>query len=80
MMLKGARDGVLVPTLQRVQARLVEMARANATQPMLSRTHGQPASPTTLGKEMANVAARLARAIERIQARGTAGQDERRGG
>ncbi len=67
MMLKGARDSVLVPTLRRVQARLVELARANAREPMLSRTHGQPASPTTLGKEMANVAARLARAIERIE-------------
>ncbi|MCP2885526.1 lyase family protein, partial [Salmonella enterica] len=45
----------------------VELAHANAREPMLSRTHGQPASPTTLGKEMANVAARLARAIERIE-------------
>ncbi|MBO4121606.1 adenylosuccinate lyase [Cupriavidus gilardii] len=67
MMLKGARDSVLVPTLRRVHARLVELAHANARQPMLSRTHGQPASPTTLGKEMANVAARLARAIDRIE-------------
>ncbi|OXH81284.1 adenylosuccinate lyase, partial [Burkholderia multivorans] len=40
---------------------------AHAEQPMLSRTHGQPASPTTLGKELANVAARLARAIARIE-------------
>ncbi|ESH85975.1 adenylosuccinate lyase [Cupriavidus sp. HPC(L)] len=67
MMLKGARDSVLVPTLWRVHARLVELAHANAREPMLSRTHGQPASPTTLGKEMANVAARLSRAIERIE-------------
>ncbi len=67
MMLKGARDGVVVPALKRAHARLVELAKANASQPMLSRTHGQPASPTTLGKEMANVAARLARAIERIE-------------
>lgn len=67
MMLKGARDSVLVPTLRRVHARLVELAHANAREPMLSRTHGQPASPTTLGKEMANVAARLARAIDRIE-------------
>lgn len=67
MMLKGARDGVIVPTLKRVQARLVELAKLNANQPMLSRTHGQPASPTTLGKELANVAARLARAIDRIE-------------
>ena len=68
MMLKGARDTVIVPTLRRVQARLVELAHANADVPMLSRTHGQPASPTTLGKEMANVAARLDRAIRRIEA------------
>jgi adenylosuccinate lyase len=66
-MLKGAREGVVVPALKRVHARLVELARLNAAQPMLSRTHGQPASPTTLGKEMANVAARLARAIQRIE-------------
>ena len=68
MMLKGARDTVIVPTLRRVQARLVELAHANADVSMLSRTHGQPASPTTLGKEMANVAARLDRAIRRIEA------------
>ena len=68
MMLKGARDTVVVPTLRRVQARLVELAHLNADVPMLSRTHGQPASPTTLGKEMANVAARLDRAIRRIEA------------
>ncbi len=68
MMLKGARDAVVVPALRRVQARLVELAHANADVSMLSRTHGQPASPTTLGKEMANVAARLDRAIRRIEA------------
>jgi adenylosuccinate lyase len=68
MMLKGARDTVVVPALRRVQARLVELAHANADVSMLSRTHGQPASPTTLGKEMANVAARLDRAIRRIEA------------
>ena len=68
MMLKGARDTVVVPALRRVQARLVELAHANAGVSMLSRTHGQPASPTTLGKEMANVAARLDRAIRRIEA------------
>jgi adenylosuccinate lyase len=50
-----------------VHARLVALAHAQAAQPLLSRTHGQPASPTTLGKEIANVAARLARAIERIE-------------
>ena len=68
LMIKAARDEVLLPALNRLHAKLVEMAHAQAAQPMLSRTHGQPASPTTLGKEMANVAARLARAIARMQA------------
>jgi len=66
MMLKTARDNVMVPALQKVIARLTELAHANAEVPMLSRTHGQPASPTTLGKEIANVVARLQRAIKRI--------------
>jgi adenylosuccinate lyase len=59
---------VLLPALQAVHQRLVALAHAHAAQPMLARTHGQPASPTTLGKELANVAARVARAIERIAA------------
>ena len=66
MMLKAARDGVMVPALNGLVARLKEIAHANAELPMLSRTHGQTASPTTLGKEFANVIARLQRAIERI--------------
>jgi adenylosuccinate lyase len=66
MMLKAARDGVLLPSLQAVVARLTEIAHVNADLPMLSRTHGQTASPTTLGKEFANVVARLQRAIKRI--------------
>lgn len=66
MMLKAARDGVLLPALQSVIARLTEIAHANADLPMLSRTHGQTASPTTLGKEFANVVARLTRAVKRI--------------
>jgi len=66
MMLKAARDGVMLPALQGLVARLTEIAHANAELPMLSRTHGQTASPTTLGKEFANVIARLQRAIERI--------------
>jgi hypothetical protein len=53
---------VLLPALDAVIARLRELAHALADLPMLSRTHGQPASPTTLGKEMANIAARLMRA------------------
>ena len=68
MMLKGARGEVVLPALRKVHARLVELAQAIAAQPMLSRTHGQPVSPTTLGKELANVAQRLARAMQRIEA------------
>ncbi|MCY0388866.1 adenylosuccinate lyase [Robbsia sp. Bb-Pol-6] len=68
LMLKGAREHVVLPALRKLHARLVALAHAHADQPMLSRTHGQPASPTTLGKEMANVAMRLERAIERIAA------------
>ena len=68
MMLKAARDGVMLPALQSLIVRLTELAHANAAQPMMSRTHGQPASPTTLGKELANVVARLQRAVQRIAA------------
>jgi len=68
MMLKAARDGVIVPALQAVIDKLREIAHTNATLPMLSRTHGQTASPTTLGKEFANVVARLDRAVARINA------------
>lgn len=66
MMLKAARDTVVLPTLNKVIAKLRELAHEHAEQPMLSRTHGQPASPTTLGKELANVVARLQRATKRI--------------
>jgi len=66
MMLKAARDGVILPSLQAVIAKLTEIAHTNADLPMLSRTHGQTASPTTLGKEIANVVARLQRAVKRI--------------
>ena len=67
LMLAGAREHVILPALRSVHQRLVTLAHTHAEQPMLSRTHGQPASPTTLGKEIANVAARLARAIQRIE-------------
>ncbi|QBE64135.1 adenylosuccinate lyase [Pseudoduganella lutea] len=66
MMLKAARDGVMVPALNGLVAKLKDIAHANAELPMLSRTHGQTASPTTLGKEFANVIARLERAMVRI--------------
>jgi len=68
LMLKDAREANLLPALDAVVARLVELAHQHAELPMLARTHGQPASPTTLGKEMANVAARLKRARGRIAA------------
>jgi len=67
MMLKAARDQVMLPSLHQVIAKLTEIAHAQAEQPMLSRTHGQTASPTTLGKEIANVVARLQRAAKRIE-------------
>ena len=61
LMLNAARDKVLTPTLNKVIASVVAKAHEYAEIPMLSRTHGQPASPTTVGKEMANVAFRLKR-------------------
>jgi len=66
LMLKGARDGVLLPALEKLIARLTELVHDLAGQPMLSRTHGQPASPTTLGKELANVVYRLRRAWDTL--------------
>jgi adenylosuccinate lyase len=67
LMLTGARKEVILPKLKEVVAALTALALANASVPMLSRTHGQPASPTTLGKEMANIAKRLERAIGNIE-------------
>ena len=67
LMLKGARQEVILPKLKEVLNALNALAVTNASIPMLSRTHGQPASPTTLGKEMANVAMRLQRAIRNIE-------------
>ena len=66
LMLQAARTEVLLPSLQAIIDRLTHMAHAQAAVPMLSRTHGQTASPTTVGKEVANVAARLATATQRI--------------
>ncbi|MBF0186945.1 MAG: adenylosuccinate lyase [Magnetococcales bacterium] len=61
LMLKEARDTVLLPAMNSVIEAIAALAREHRDLPMLSRTHGQPASPTTLGKEMANVAWRLAK-------------------
>jgi adenylosuccinate lyase len=67
-LLKGARDKVLLPELRSLVALLRALARQHAELPMLARTHGQSASPTTFGKEMANVGARLQRAQRRLEA------------
>jgi adenylosuccinate lyase len=68
LMLTGAVHEVMLPKLRVVLAALKALAITHANLPMLSRTHGQPASPTTLGKEMANIAARLEKAIRKIEA------------
>src|SRR5258706_11048776 len=68
LMLEESRRKVMLPRLDGLIAALREQARRHAAQPMLSRTHGQPASPTTLGKELANVVQRLRRARARIEA------------
>ena len=66
LMCQGAREQAMLPTLGNVIAKLVELAHAYADIPMMSRTHGQPATPSTMGKEMANTAYRLQRARARI--------------
>jgi adenylosuccinate lyase len=68
LMCQGAREQAMLPTLDKVIAKLRELAHAYADIPMMSRTHGQPATPSTMGKEMANVAYRLQRARARIAA------------
>ncbi len=67
LMLKEGRE-VVTQTMQRIIDEIKALAINFADQPMLSRTHGQPASPSTIGKEMANVAYRLQRQIKQIQA------------
>ncbi|WP_372827906.1 adenylosuccinate lyase [Polaromonas sp.] len=66
LQLKSSREQVLLPALDKVISQLREMAHRYADEPMLARTHGQTASPTTVGKEIANVVARLGVARERI--------------
>jgi len=68
LMLKAGRDDVMLPVMQEVTDAIRALAHEHAALPMLSRTHGQTASPTTLGKEMANVVARLERQIKQIKA------------
>jgi adenylosuccinate lyase len=67
LMLKEGRDTVLLPQVEEIASKISEMAIAYADVSMLSRTHGQTASPTTVGKEMANVAYRLNRQIDQIR-------------
>lgn len=66
LQLKGAREKVMLPVLDKIIEKLRMMAHDLADVPMLAHTHGQPASPTTMGKELANVAYRLKRARKRI--------------
>jgi adenylosuccinate lyase len=74
LMLKDAREQVLLPALDRVVDALRSLAHKHAALAMLSRTHGQPASPTTLGKEIANFVHRLRRARQRIAGVSLAGK------
>jgi len=67
LLLSEARSSVLLPCLQRLDAAMTTMATRYAGLPMLSRTHGQTASPTTVGKEIANVIARLRRQGKQFQ-------------
>ena len=66
LMLRSARSDVLIPKMRDLRSKLNNLAKENADLAMLSRTHGQTASPTTLGKEVANVVARLDRAQKRF--------------
>lgn len=68
LMLKDGRDGVMLPVMQQLIDRLTALAHEYAEQPMLSRTHGQSASPTTVGKEFANVVHRLKRQLNLFSA------------
>jgi adenylosuccinate lyase len=67
LMLKSARDAVMLPFLADLITRLTELSHELAAQPMLARTHGQTASPTTMGKELANVVYRLQRQQKQLK-------------
>ncbi|MBY5920316.1 adenylosuccinate lyase [Ferrimonas balearica] len=68
LMLHNAREHVILPYCRQLIDAINEQARSHAAIPMMARTHGQPASPTTMGKEMANVAKRLERQLKQIEA------------
>jgi adenylosuccinate lyase len=74
LMLRDARDQVLLPRLDALIGRLRTLAHTNAAVPMMSRTHGQPATPTTLGKEIANFVYRLGEQRTRFAAVAIAGK------
>ena len=67
LMLRAGRDDVLLPLMRQIANNIRSLAVEHAAVPMLSRTHGQPASPTTLGKELANVVYRLERQIKQVE-------------
>ena len=67
LMVQGAIQQVWLPAARALTAQLADLARATKAQPMLSRTHGQPATPTTLGKELAVLAHRLGRQVRRVE-------------
>ncbi|WP_185230614.1 adenylosuccinate lyase [Teredinibacter franksiae] len=67
LMLKSGREHVLLPTMKQIINAVADLAIQHAGVPMLSRTHGQTASPTTVGKELANVAARLQRQVQQVE-------------
>lgn len=66
LMLRDGRDLVLIPVMEKIIGQLGTLANEHADQPMLSRTHGQSASPTTVGKELANVVYRLKRQMQQF--------------
>ncbi|HEY7776120.1 MAG TPA: adenylosuccinate lyase, partial [Kineobactrum sp.] len=68
LMLRDGMQGVMIPEMHALATALTGLATAHAAVPMLSRTHGQTASPTTMGKEMANVVARLRRPLQQLGA------------
>lgn len=68
LMMRTARDEVVLPLLQQLEDKVVALAQEHKSVAMMARTHGQPATPTTMGKEFANVAIRLHRQIEQIKA------------
>jgi adenylosuccinate lyase len=74
LMLKEGRSSIMIPTMEQLIAALADLATEFADQPMLSRTHGQPASPTTIGKEIANVVHRLRRQLTQFESTSVLGK------